>query len=216
MKIIEPQETARYSMIWMHGLGASHDDMVGLQHELHIEMLPIRHIFLQAPMKSVTINNGMSMPAWYDILGVSFTDREDEKGIKESQSLILQAIQQEVDKGIPPSRIFLTGFSQGGAMALYTGLTYEQPLAGVVVLSGYLPLASSMTSQTMEEKQTMPILIAYGQNDPIVKPEWVTLTIERLKAFGLSRITSQGYPMEHSVCLEEMQFLREWLIRIAE
>lgn len=197
-------------MIWMHGLGARYDDMVGLVEELQIEDKPIRHVFLQAPDRPVTINNQFVMPAWYDIVGTSLTDREDEKGIKDSRERIMTAVNQEIEKGVDYPNILLAGFSQGGAMALYTGLTLDKKLGGIVGLSCYLPLAEAFDNEGYYA-DSMPIFLAYGELDPIVWPIWSRHTHEKLRQMGFNDVTFRGFPMMHSVCGDELLALRAWL-----
>jgi phospholipase/carboxylesterase len=201
-------------MIWLHGLGAGYDDMVALQQELKIDNLPIRHVFLQAPMRSVTLNQGYQMPAWYDLYGMSLLDREDEQGILSSEMILEEAIQKECDKGIEPSRIFLSGFSQGGSMALFTGLRHEQPLGGVVALSSYLLLSSSFKAPLTETKSKLPIFLAYGEDDPLVLPKWTKLSIERIKEMGALNIEVNAFPMAHSVCVQEIEMLKRWINKV--
>ncbi len=140
--VIEPVQKAQACMIWMHGLGAGADDMAGLAKQLPLKHMPVRHVALNAPVRPVTLNQGMSMPAWYDITGFSLTDREDKAGILASEQIILDVIKAQIADGFSPSTIFLAGFSQGGAMALFTALRTEVALGGVIALSAYLPLAS--------------------------------------------------------------------------
>ncbi len=211
MYIKEPKAQAQYSMIWMHGLGASYEDMVGLEAELNLDDIAIRHVFLQAPDRPVTINNFYKMPAWYDIVGTSLTDREDSEGIKASKKLIEEAIQAEVDKGVAVENIILSGFSQGGAMALYTGLSLKKRLKAIVGLSCYLPLAGRFDEPVADNLTDMPIYLAYGEMDPIVWPIWSQASIDKLKKMGLTDIYSQGFPMMHSVCVEEIMSLNNWL-----
>ncbi len=207
---LEPNSTATHSMIWMHGLGASYQDMKGLAEAMALSDLSLRHVFLQAPNRSVTINQGFNMPAWYDIVGDSLTEREDEAGILASEQQIIDAIASEMKQGIPSSRIFLAGFSQGGAMALHTALKYPEYLAGVVALSCYLPLADKFQ---LNQRKTLPIFMAYGDKDPIVWPAWSLQTEQKLRAEGLSRISTYSYPMMHEVSLAEIQDLRGWILQ---
>lgn len=211
MYIIEPNKPATFSMIWMHGLGADYHDMVGLVDEMRVQDLPIRHVFLQAPTRPITLNNGYQMPGWYDIFGMSLMEREDKQGILDSELIIKDAIKKECGKGIHISHILLSGFSQGGAMALFTGLRLEERLAGIVALSAYLPLSSLIQSPLDKDKADTPIFMGYGKHDPLVLPEWSELTIKGLEQIGISSIESHTYPMEHSVCFDEMVHLRRWL-----
>lgn len=206
--IKEPQQQAQACVIWMHGLGADASDMTGLAQQLPLDDLPLRHVFMDAPVRPVTLNNGMAMRAWYDILGMKLTDREDKEGILASEGLIRQVVDEQIKAGFSSKQIFLAGFSQGGAMALYTALHMSEPLGGVIALSGYLPLASQCKS---ELPKNTPIFIAGGQYDPIVLPLWVKQTAEWLAGVGYTELTEHYYLMEHSICMEEIKDLSSWL-----
>lgn len=206
--IKEPQEKARACIIWMHGLGSDASDMMGLAAELTLKDLPLRHVFLDAPSRPVTLNGGMVMPAWYDILGMDLVDREDKEGIEGSELKIRQVIDEQLTSGFDADKIFLAGFSQGGAMALYTALHFKGTLGGVIALSAYLPLVDQAKPQL--DKGT-PFFMGSGQFDPLVLPGWTQLSKEWLVANGYERIASYQYPMEHSVCFEEIQDLSLWL-----
>lgn len=204
----EPQQPAQACVIWMHGLGADASDMMGLSDQLLINDIPIRHVFLDAPMRPVTLNGGMMMPAWYDIVGMELNDREDKPGIEDSERNINQVIESQLTDGFTAEQIFLAGFSQGGAMALHTALNTSIPLAGVIALSAYIPLASDTKPKL--EKST-PFFMAGGQFDPLVIPKWTQQSKEWLIANGYEHIAFHQYPMEHSVCLEEIRDLSMWL-----
>jgi phospholipase/carboxylesterase len=204
----EPEQKAKACVIWMHGLGADASDMAGLASELSLNGLPVRHVFIDAPTRPVTLNNGLVMRAWYDIVGLTLTDREDEVGIAQSEKIIRQIVDDQLKDGFSSDQIFLAGFSQGGAMALYTALQMESPLAGVIVLSGYLPLASK--SQTTMPQNT-PVFIAGGQYDPIVLPMWTALAVEWLKQSGYKAVSLHTYLMEHTICMDELNDLSIWL-----
>ncbi|CEK09495.1 carboxylesterase/phospholipase [Legionella hackeliae] len=206
--IKEPNEQAIACVIWMHGLGADASDMSGLAGQLMLSDIPIRHIFLDAPIRPVTINNGISMRAWYDIFDLGFTRKEDKEGILISEEQILKAVQTQIEQGMTSDKIFLAGFSQGGAMALHTALQMTRPLGGVIALSSYLPLASeckpSLASNT-------PMFLGYGAYDTIVLPAWSKLTIDWLSAHSYRNLSWHEYPMEHSICMEEVKDLSLWL-----
>ncbi|KTC66858.1 phospholipase/carboxylesterase [Legionella birminghamensis] len=204
----EPNTPPLASMIWMHGLGADASDMAGLAAQYPISALPIRHVFMNAPMRAVTINGGMHMPAWYDIVGFELTDREDDAGIKESAKQINAAIQSQLDAGMSENQIILAGFSQGGAMALHTALHCPHALAGVVALSGYLPLATQ--SQFHLPRKT-PFFMGYGRFDNVVLPEWTAYSYKLLQANGYQNLSIKDYPMEHSICQSEINDLGDWL-----
>lgn len=199
------------SMIWMHGLGASGDDMRGLVSEMQISDLPLKHIYLEAPVIPVSINQGMPMPAWYDIQAGGIGLREDEAGIFQSEHLVKQAIQAECDKGVAACDIYLAGFSQGGAMALHTGLRYEDALGGIIALSTYLPMGLSHNKQLPATNRHTPIFFASGTQDPIVLPVWSEASHQHLKQLGFEAMEWHTYPMPHSVCVQEMADLARWI-----
>lgn len=205
--VIEPEQKAEACVIWMHGLGASADDMVSLARQLPLQV-PIRHVALNAPIRPVTLNQHMPMPAWYDIVGMKLTDREDRAGILASERMILEAVQQQFTDGFSHKQIFLAGFSQGGAMALFTSVHGLPTLGGVIALSAYLPLAS--TCEVKLNRKT-PVFIASGRSDPVVLPAWTAQSVTWLKNQGFEHMTVHDYPMEHAVCLEEMQDIAVWL-----
>jgi len=202
----EPQQQAEACIIWMHGLGADASDMMGLVEQLSVEDLALRHIFLDAPTRPVTLNNGLVMRAWYDIVGMQLTDRQDREGIEQSRALIRQVFQDQLNAG--NDQIFLAGFSQGGAMALYTALNMQTPVAGVIALSAYLPLANSIKPELAKKT---PIFMGSGQYDPIVLPLWSKQSVAWLIDAGYSELTSHTYLMEHSICTEEIRDLSHWL-----
>jgi phospholipase/carboxylesterase len=210
-KVINNVSRPSYAIIWMHGLGADASDMMGLVQQLPASKLPLRHIFLNAPVRPVTINAGMSMPAWYDILDVSFAAREDEAGIRASAKLIEHAIEQQISEGLDSQKIMLAGFSQGGAMALFTALNYINPLAGVIALSAYLPLSSQIQIQ---QPSNLPLFLGSGRFDPIVMPQWTDKTVQWLKHQSFQQLSWHQYDMEHAVCMEEINDIALWLQQI--
>lgn len=203
----EPNEKAQACVIWLHGLGANAQDMAGVAEQFS-SAVPIRHVFLDAPVRSVTLNNNMSMQAWYDIIGVRLTDREDRDGIAESEKLIRKVIENQLRDGFKHHQIYLAGFSQGSAMALITGLRTSTPLGGIIALSGYLPLASECIPVV---NTNTPILIAAGLYDPVVWPAWTKASFDWLKSHGFNQVTWHDYPMEHTICNEEINDLARWL-----
>lgn len=203
----DPQQQAQACVIWMHGLGADAQDMAGLAAQLPVN-IPICHVSIDAPVRPVTINNRMPMRAWYDIAGVKLTDREDSEGIGQSESLIRQVIDNQRSAGFASEQIFLAGFSQGGAMALYTGLQMDVPLGGIITLSAYLPLAAVCK---MSLHKDTPIFAACGQYDSVVLPAWTKQSIDNLRSRGFKKITWHEYPMEHAICAEEISDLARWL-----
>jgi phospholipase/carboxylesterase len=204
----EPEAPAQASVIWMHGLGADASDMMGLADQLTLPETALRHVFINAPVRPVTLNNGMVMPAWYDILGMELVDRQDKKGIEESELIIRKVVDEQFNNGFSYNQIFLAGFSQGGAMALHTALQITERLGGVIALSAYLPLAEHRRPQL--NKQT-PFFIGYGRTDPLVLPKWVEMSKDWLLNNGYTSVTSYQYPMEHSICMQEIRDMSLWL-----
>lgn len=210
---IETGPEPRNAVIWLHGLGADGNDFVPVVPELGLgDLGPVRFIFPHAPMQPVTINNGMVMRAWYDIVMADLVRREDEQGLRASQQLVEALIARENARGIPTERIVLAGFSQGCAMALQTGLRHPERLAGIIGLSGYLPLADLVDAERHAANADTPIFLAHGTMDPVVPFERAQASLEALERMGYA-VRFKTYPMPHSVCLEEIHdiaaFLRE-------
>ncbi len=199
------------SIIWMHGLGADGNDFVPIVRELDLSGLPaLRFVFPHAEAIPVTINNGYVMRAWYDILGMDLVRREDEAGLRASQSRIEQLIAREIARGIPAERIVLAGFSQGCAMTLQTGLRHPQKLAGLMCLSGYLPLADKIAAERSAANQHTPIFMAHGRGDNVVLMNRAEASREVLTSLGYA-IDWHEYLMPHSVCEEEIDDIGDWL-----
>lgn len=207
-----PNPTA--AVIWMHGLGADGNDFVPIVNELDLSGAPpIRFVFPHAPMMPVTINNGYVMRAWYDVsVGDLQTGakRADEAGVRQSQAQIVQLIQREADNKIPFKNIILAGFSQGGAMALQSGLRYPQTLGGVMALSCYLPCEESFAAEAAPANAKTALFIAHGTHDPVVPYEKGAHTRAVLEKSGYA-VQWHEYPMQHSVCLEEVRDIGAWL-----
>lgn len=199
----------QYSIIWLHGLGADGHDFVPIVDELDLPVA-VRFIFPHAPEMPVTINNGYVMHAWYDIAGTSIDRKQDEAGIRASHAAIEALIAQEVARGTPPHRIFLAGFSQGGAIALHTALRLQTPLAGVLALSTYLPLADLAAAELT--RHDTPIFMAHGRGDTIVQHALGIHSREKLITLGC-QVEWHDYPMQHSVCAEELGDIRVWICR---
>lgn len=211
--INEPEGLADAVIIWLHGLGADGRDFAGLPQELGLpKQHKVRFIFPNAPYASVTINGGMQMRAWYDIYNLANTEREDTLGIKQSQNLINELIQAQITQGIAHDRIILGGFSQGGAMSLYVGLRFPQKLAGIICLSGYLPLSNAFNSKEIAANLHTPIFMAHGMFDPIVSYNFGQATRHLLLEQKLD-VQWQAYPMEHTVCLEELTAIGDFVKR---
>jgi phospholipase/carboxylesterase len=209
MKIKEPKITAKACVIWMHGLGASAANMLAVATQLNCSY-PIRHVCLEAPIRPVTFNNNQPIPAWYDIYGLRLEDREDHPGIIQSMEAIKAVIVDQHASGIPTERIFLAGFSQGSAMALFTGLQTSLPLAGLICLSGYLPVAHRINPQQSRE---IPIFIGLGKFDQVVVPAWTLHSIQWLQTHHYMIIEKQEYPMEHAICFDELKAISAWLTK---
>ncbi len=195
-------------VIWLHGLGSSAEDMAGLADALTIENASLRYVFLSAPIRAVTINHGMKMPAWYDILGTSLLDRQDYQGLTESQQMLNQTINQEIANGVQSHNIYIAGFSQGAAVALYAGLSYPKPLGGLMILSGYLPCREQLKYQ---QHLQIPIFVGVGLHDDMVQPVWSYQSMTALLEQGYQSAQLFEYAMGHSVCIEEIQDISTWL-----
>lgn len=215
-EIIQSHDRADAVVIWLHGLGADGHDFAPIVPELHLPSdLNIRFVFPHAPMQPVTINGGYVMRAWYDIKAPNLQAEEDEQGIIQSQQHIVRLIEHEISQGIAANKIVLAGFSQGGAISLYTGLRYPQALAGVMALSTYLPLAQSTAAQASSENRTIPIMMVHGEHDPIVPLQAANLSRAHLEDLGY-KVQWSTYPMEHSVCQEEITAISEWLLKVLQ
>ncbi len=200
-------------VIWLHGLGADGYDFVPIVPELRLpENCMPRFVFPHAPVRPVTLNNGMRMRAWYDILGLTGDAAQDEPGIRESARLLERYIQREREAGIPTSRIVIAGFSQGGAIALHTALCHGEPLAGVLALSTYLPLQTAV-GEASSANRRVPILMCHGLYDPIIAIAGAERSRDLLRARGYS-VEWKQYPMQHQVCAEELADISVWLGRV--
>lgn len=208
---IETAPNPSAAIIWLHGLGADGNDFVPIVRELDLSGCPaIRFVFPHAPTIPVTINNGYVMRAWYDILGADIAQREDEAGLRKSQILVEALIAQERSRGIAAERIVLAGFSQGCAMTLQTGLRHPEKLAGLLGLSGYLPLSASVAGERHAANRDTPIFLAHGRSDPIVPINRAEQSSELLRTLGYE-VEWHEYPVEHTVCEEELDDISTWL-----
>ncbi|MFK3616215.1 alpha/beta hydrolase [Coxiella burnetii] len=199
------------SIIWLHGLGADGHDFADIVPRLGLpEDLHLRFLFPHAPIRPITVNANMQMRAWYDIYSLEDLSREDKNGIAQTQQSINQLIEQEILSGIPSDRIILAGFSQGGAMSLYTGLRYSKPLAGIIALSTYLPLANHLPKESRAANRSIPIFIAHGSADPVLPIILGKQTAHLLKELGYA-VEWHEYSMEHQVCQEEIEAIGKWL-----
>jgi len=213
---IETAPDPKAGVIWLHGLGADGNDFVPVVNELDLGGAPpLRFVFPHAPRRAVTINHGYVMRAWYDITfeDLAGTSRGgDESGIRESQAQIEALIARERARGVAARNIVLAGFSQGGAVALHTGLRHPEPLAGILALSTYLPLAASLPAEASAANKTTPIFLAHGMFDPVVPLPLATASRAALTALGY-RVDWREYPMAHAVCAREITDIGEWLTR---
>ncbi len=202
------------AIIILHGLGADANDFVPVAEQLDLRAVgDIRYVFPNAPVRPVTINGGMAMRAWYDILGMDLVRREDETGLRASVVDVQALIDREIAAGIPASRIVLAGFSQGCAMTLLAGLRAPQRLAGLVGLSGYMPLAATAAAERHEANRDTPVFLAHGRFDPVVPFVRGEATRDLLLELG-HPVDWHAYPMQHSVCEEEILHLQAWLLKV--
>lgn len=199
-----------HSVIWLHGLGADGNDFVPIVPELVSPQWPaLRFVFPHAPVRPVTINGGMPMRAWYDILGMDLMSRQDATGMRASIDAVEALIAREHERGVPSERIVLAGFSQGGAIALLAGLRHAQRLAGIVALSTYLPLADTLAAERSTANAQVPVFWGHGTMDPVVILQRGLDSRAALEALGYA-VDWHTYPMPHSVCAEEIADLRRW------
>ncbi len=203
--------THRWTVLWLHGLGADGHDFEPIVPELRLPAdHGIRFVFPHAPHRPVTINGGMRMRAWYDITGPDLAGREDEAGILGSIATVEALIAAEGARGIPPERVILAGFSQGGAIACHGGLRHPETLAGIVVLSAYLPLADRLDGAAIRANHDTPIFQAHGRQDPVVPPSLGHYSQQRIAALRPAPEWRE-YDMAHGVCAQEIDDLRAWL-----
>jgi len=210
---IEPQTAAGAAVVLMHGLGADGHDFESLVPELHLPAPSVRWVFPHAPVRPVTINGGQRMRAWYDIAGIDRRAPEDETGIRASAEDIGALVRRERERGVAADRIVLAGFSQGGAMALFTALRWPERLAGAVALSCYLPLAATLPAEAHPANAAVPIFMAHGTFDPLVPTPLGEGSRDLLRSRGYD-VAWHSYPMPHSVCAQEVADLREWLVGV--
>lgn len=209
--ILDPPVPAGACVIWLHGLGADGHDFVPIVEELRLpQSMPVRFIFPHARPRPVTINNGHVMRAWYDIKALGRTGQEDDAGIRESQKVVDGCIEKQMAAGIAADRIVIAGFSQGGAIALQTGLRYPQRLAGVMALSTYLPLRDTLAAEAAPANRDVPILMCHGLRDGVLPIALGSSSRDLLLGLGYA-VEWHGYPMEHSVCMEEIVDISTWL-----
>jgi phospholipase/carboxylesterase len=216
LQVLEAQtgENPVATILIMHGLGADGRDFIPIAGQLDLSNIgPVRFLFPSAPEIPVTINGGYVMPAWYDILAADLVRREDEAGLRQSQEAIEAIITHEKSRGMPANRIVVAGFSQGCAMALMVGLRHAERLAGIVGMSGYLPLADTVAAQRSAANQSTPIFMGHGTHDGVVALPRAEASRDALAALGYT-VDWHEYPMEHSVCPQEVADLEAWLLRV--
>jgi phospholipase/carboxylesterase len=214
---VHPAGDARASVIVLHGLGADGTDFLPFADEIKLDAVgPVRWIYPRAPVRPVTVNNGYRMRAWYDIFefgAQTKSPREDDAGLRESFAAVHALIDREIARGVPAHKIVLGGFSQGCAITLGAGLRYGQRLAGLVGLSGYLPLTAAMAAERTDANALTPIFLAHGQRDPVIGIDRALATRDALQALGYD-VQWHAYPMEHSVSAEEVAQLQRFLLKV--
>lgn len=208
---IETGANPRFSVVWLHGLGADGHDFEPIVPELVRRQWPaIRFVFPHAPQRAITINSGMRMRAWYDIYGLELTQKQDEVGITQSMDQITALLDRETGRGVPPQRQFLIGFSQGGAIALTTAIRRQQPLAATIALSTYLPLQGKSATEITAIGQQIPIFMGHGIADPIVGYQLGVISRDWLQRHNFN-VRWREYPMPHSVCPDEIRDIADFM-----
>ena len=211
--VIEPAGETRAAIIWMHGLGANAHDFEPIVP--HLKIPPeagLKFIFPDAPVRPVTINGGMRMQAWYDILSADLARVEDEASVRDSAAALSALVDEQLQLGLAPGSVLLAGFSQGGAMALHVGLRYPKPLGGILALSCYLPLLTRLDEERDPANQQVPIMMAHGTFDPVVPLQLGTASRDKLLSLGYT-VDWREYPMQHEVNLDEINDIGAWLGR---
>jgi phospholipase/carboxylesterase len=212
--VLEPGTPPTAAVIWLHGLGADGFDFVPIVNELRLPAsLVVRFIFPHARPRPVTVNNGYVMRAWYDIQSLGGGGAEDDAGIRDSAAIVAGYIEQQQAAGIAPDHLVIAGFSQGGAIALHAGVRYPQRLAGILALSTYLPLRSTVAAEITAANRDIPILMCHGIYDPVVPAAMGVASRDLLQQQGY-RIDWRTYPMEHSLCAAEVADISAWLQRL--
>ena len=202
----------RWSVLWLHGLGADGNDFAPIVPELVRKDWPaIRFVFPHAPVRAVTINGGARMRAWYDIRDFDLANRADSEGVAESVAQVEALVAREGERGIPPQRLLLAEFSQGGAITLAAGIARSQPLAGLMALSTYLPMTPAQATAALQPAATsQPVFMAHGQFDPVVPYVGGDMSANALRNLGFD-LQWHRYPMQHAVCAEEIRDLGDWM-----
>ncbi len=215
---IEPAGRTAGSVIWLHGLGADGHDFEPIVGELSLpETVRLRFIFPHAPIRPVTLNGGMRMRAWYDIISLDRSGPQDEKGLRQSAVLLTDLIERERKRGIAGNRVVVAGFSQGGAIAMHTALRHPQRLAGLLALSTWLPLGSSFAEEVLNnphsQSRDLPVFMAHGTLDPVLPFVMGVQSKAALQSAGF-HVEWHEYPMAHAVCTEEIVAIRNWLLSV--
>ena len=200
------------SVIWLHGLGADGHDFEPIVPELNLpSTLPLRFIFPHAPIRPVTINGGMAMRAWYDILSLDTEGRADATGVQESTAILEALVDNEIERGVAADNIVIAGFSQGGAIAINAALHAKRRLAGLMALSTYIPLPGEINASLGH--RDLPVFMAHGSFDPMLPMQWGRASADRLVEAGYA-VEWHDYPMAHAVCPDEIRDIREWLLSV--
>ena len=208
---LQTGDDPRWTVLWLHGLGADGHDFEPIVPELVAPDWPaLRFVFPHAPVRAVTINGGMRMRAWYDIRDADLANRADGIGVAQSVLQVEQLIARERERGVPASRILLAGFSQGGAVTLATALQRQTPLAGLIALSTYLPEIAQARARLVDGAQRQPLFMAHGSQDPVVPVAAGRTSAQALRELGFD-VQWHEYPMQHQVCAQEIADLRDWL-----
>ncbi len=210
---INPDDPPVATVIWLHGLGADGHDFAPIVSQLNVADKPIRFVFPHAPAMPVTLNAGLHMPAWFDILGLGIDAPVDKVGVHQMEQRIQDLIENECQQKIESNNIILAGFSQGGAMALFTALRYPQRLAGVIALSTFLPLEQELVNFLSEANHDLPIFMGHGERDPLVDISWGQHCADKLVELGY-RVDWHTYPIEHTVYPQEIAAIAQWLEQI--
>jgi phospholipase/carboxylesterase len=217
---METGATPTGSVIWLHGLGADGHDFEPIVPELQLpEALRLRFVFPHAPVRPVTVNGGMQMRAWYDIVSLDRDGPSDEDGIRQSGAILQGLIDKEIQRGIPANRIVVAGFSQGGAIAIHAALRCTEKLGGLMALSTYLPLPNFFDAEVVNNAELnntdLPIFMAHGSFDPVLPMQLGQASYEQLSSAGFD-VQWHEYPMAHAVCAEEIRDIRSWLLSVYE
>lgn len=198
-------------IIFLHGLGATGHDFEDVPARFRAsQQFAMKYIFPHAPVRSVTLNQGLSMPAWYDIFGLDFNSREDLVGIYDIAAKLTAVMEQHIASGIPAHKIILGGFSQGGALALHCGLRFPHVLGGILALSTYLPLAQTIPAEISAAGKQTPIFLAHGSKDEVLPIDWAEYSFDQLK-FNDCNVKFKLYPMAHTLCTEELTDIDYWV-----